>query len=1169
MAKTNKLSASIIMQFLKTVFVVLFLVFGTTYILAQSEKKITLEVVDEALPQVLTKIEDLSGYKMLFTYDEVQKYRVSVSFKKQTVRVAMQHVLRGLPLNYTVKGRYITVFKSNRLFGEKEGVAAVGAKRIIKGTVRDDDGNPLMGVPVSIVNGQVCAVTDADGFYTFSLSTEQTILKYTYVGMETIYATISRGTQQVTRDIVMHSDTHLDEVIVTGYQTISKERATGSFGTIGSQQLERKLNSNLKNIIEGQVPGMVLDKDGNISIRGLSTLTAEENPLIVVDGYPTEGSLSDLNPDNIENITVLKDGVASSIYGSRAANGVIVVTTKSGRQQKATFSYKGTFRFESKPDLSYLHQSSTSDFIDAELALYDLSPTSTSYSLSNKNAYTSDVTYLLAQRKAGLISDSDFDQQIAVLRQVDGLAEIKKHMFRSAFTQTHNVGLNGGTEHYRYNLAVNYTNNRSSFINTHDNRLLIDFKNEWQPYKFLKIGISASVNYSRDKSPNNGWKSYTDFNNYYKPYHRLKDSNGQLTELRTISYGTEELYKQYSGLKETTYNPIRDSYESYNTTHLFSTRLNGFLRAHIWQGLSAEFGGNWTKGNSIYKAVYGSKSYMMRLAYNNSTSIKTPSDHYVPDGDMIAESRYNNENWTLRTQINYDWTYGKHHVNALAGNEIRRITRDDNTYETRLGYNSTAGSFTPINIKDFKGGSYNQDMINGNTLSSYVAYGRYAYLDNRFVSWYFNGSYEYDNRYLVSGSIREDLTNFFGTDPKYRHKPLWSVGGTWKIANEKFFNVEWIDRLNLRASYGINGNISLSQGPYMILSAGSYTSVTDGVSYGISSYPNRSLRWEKTRTTNIGIDLNTFNNRFLLSFDYYRKNSSDLLASDALDPTSGASSIVKNVGEILNRGYEISVQGTPVMSRHFRWDITYNVSFNHSEVKEYNVARNYPTAWAWVSPVHAKGYPMYGLFGYRFAGLNDKGQTMIYKPDGTKALASSAKVEDIEYQGTTVPKTDMSLTNRISYKNWDFSFMFIAKLGHKFRKDVFQGSNYTSRYFSQRWQKPGDEATTIYPEFKSWNMDMFYFPFCDVNIADADYAKLRDVTLSYNFDKQLIKRIGLSSARVYLQVRNLFRITANNIKVDPETFENNYGGGMGSSSNAGYSVLPTQPEYFIGVSFAL
>ncbi len=1124
-----------------------------------ANKRISLNLRTASVKDFFDEVNRQSGMNFFCKSELANRLpKITVVEENKPLGDVLEKVFNTLNCDYRIDGNVVTVTMKNEQY-----------KRTVTGYVRDSSGEPLIGVTVKEeVSGNV-SITDANGFYRIDIPLSAARLHFSYIGMNDVSYNFPKGSKDVTHHVTMYSDNRLDEVIVTGYQTISKERATGSFGTINTEQLERKLNSNLKNIIEGQVPGLVLDKDGNISIRGISTLSAEENPLIVVDGYPTEGSLSDLNPDNIENITVLKDGVAASIYGSRAANGVIVVTTKSGRKQRTTLSYKGTFRFESKPDLSYLHQSSTSDYIDAELALYDLSPSSSSYSLSYKSAYVSDVSYLLALRKASMITDGEFNQKIDALRQVNGYSEMEKHMFRTAFTQTHNIGLNGGTEHNKYNLAVNYTNNRSSFINTHDNRLLVDFKNEWKPYKFLTIGISANVNYSRAKAPNTGWKTLTDFTSYYKPYNKLKDDNGELTELRTISYGTEQLYAKYSGLKETSYNPIRESYDSYNTTQSFSTRLSGFLKAHIWQGLSAEFGGNWTRGNSTYKAVYGANSYTMRLAYNNSTSIKTPSNHYVPDGDMISERRYSNENWTLRTQLNYDWTYGKHHVNALAGNEVRRITRDDNTYETRLGYNATAGSFTPINIKDFKGGSYNQDMINGNSISGNVAYGSYGYVDNRFVSWYFNGSYEYDNRYILSGSIREDLTNFFGTDPKYRHKPLWSVGGTWKIANEKFFNVDWIDRLNLRASFGINGNISLTQGPYLILSAGSYTNVTDGVSYGISSYPNNSLRWEKTRTTNLGVDFNALRNRLGFSFDYYLKKSSDLLASDELDPTSGASSIVKNVGKIENRGYEISIQGTPVLTKDFRWDVTYNISFNHSEVKEYNVARNYPTSWAWTSPLHAEGHPMYGLYGYKFAGLNERGETTIYKADGTTTLASAATVDDITYLGTSVPKTDMSLTNHFSYKNWDLSFMFIAKLGHKFRKDVFQGSNYTSRYFSQRWKQPGDENNTIYPVFKSWNMDIFYFPFCDINIADAAYMKLRDLTLSYNFDTQLIKKIGLSSARIYLQTRNLFRITANDVKVDPETFEINYGGGMGSSTNAGYSVLPIQPEYYIGVSFTL
>lgn len=1039
----------------------------------------------------------------------------------------------------------------------------------VSGRVVDENGEPLVGVSI-IVNGtNTGAVTDANGHFTLNIKSgmQNKQVTISYLGRKSVSLPIAKIS--AASAITLEADMNvMDDVIVTGYQTISKERATGSFGTMTSKQIDSKLSADLTQKLEGQIAGVVLDKDGNLSIRGIATLNAAKQPLIVVDGYPTECSLSDLNPDNIENITVLKDGVAASIYGSRSANGVIIVTTKSGAERKTKVSYRGSFKFEKKPNLDNLHMASTSDYIDAEMALYDLNPNSSSYNIAYRTQSQGEVNYLLSLRKAGKMGDAEFNSKINELRGNSFLRDMEKYMFRTAFTQTHNVGISGGNKVNKYNLAVNYTKNRSSFINTDSNRLLIDLKNEWNPYKFLTVGVAANINYSNSTSPNKGYQSYTDYTGWVRPYTRIADNNGNLLNIRTTSYASAELYKTVSGLKDTNYNPVTDSYDDYNHTTTFSARFNGFLRFKIMEGLTAEVGGNWTRSNSTYKSIAESDSYRMRLAFNNATSLSNPSNHYVPDGDMIDETRYTNENWTVRTQVNFNRQFGKHRITALAGNEVRRITYDNNTYATRLGYNQTAGSFTPINIKDFVSGTYNQDMINGNDLAYSLKYGSYSISDNRFVSWYFNGSYEFDDRYIISGSIREDLTNFFGTDPKYRHKPMWSVGGTWKVNNEDFFNVSWIDRLNVRASYGVNGNISLTDGPYLILSAGSFNSMTGGVSNGISSFPNNSLRWEKTTTTNLGIDINVLQNRLGLSFDYYHKKSTDLLASDSTDPTLGVSSIKKNVGSILNQGFEFTVNATPVKTRDFRWDLTYNLSLNKNEVIEYNVSRMYPTSWAWVQAIHAAGHPMYGLFGYKFAGLNDKGQTLIYNPEGEKKLASACNVEDIEYLGTAVPKTDMALTNNFSYKNWNLSFMFIAKLGHKYRKDVFQGSNINSRYVGQRWQKAGDEANTIYPVLQSWNMDMFYFPFCDVNLGNASYLKLRDVTLTYNFDNALTKHIGMSDAKIYLQARNLFRVTASGCDIDPETFELNYSGGMGSSTNSAFSTLPMNPEFFVGLTFS-
>ncbi len=1034
------------------------------------------------------------------------------------------------------------------------------------GQVLDENGDPIVGATVRIEGETSGTVTDVNG--NFSIASNRAgnrTLVVSYLGMKDtkVVVNVKKGNDVVVR--MMENSQGLDEVVVTGYQTISKERATGAFGTVNGKQLESKLNSDLKNVIEGQVAGVVLDKDGNISIRGISTLRAETKPLLVVDGYPTEGDLSELNPENIENVTVLKDGVAASIYGSRSANGVIVVTTKSGVEGKAKVRYQGTFKFEPKPDLDQLHMASTSDFIDAQIDLFNQN--ASAYSISDEEDNLSEVEYMLVARKAGLMTEDAFNEQINKMRGYSLLSQMKKYMFRTAFQQMHNVSISGGSDDVTYNLAVNYTNDRSSYINTKDNRLIVDFKNTWKPYKFLTVAVAANLRYSREKSPNTSWQTLTNYSSYLQPYTQLVDENGNLNNIRTVSYALQNTFDGVSGLKDVSYNPITDAYQDYNTNQNFGARLNASLHFDIWKGISADFGGTWSRTNTTYKSIAEANSYRMRLAYNSMTSKKNNSNHYVPDGDMINETRSTSENWTIRTQINYHGQFGLHRISALAGNEVRRISTDSNQYETRLGYNSTAGSFTPFNIVDFKNNTFKQDLLYGNTLSSAVNYGSYSLRDNRFVSWYFNGSYEYDDRYLVSGSIREDLTNFFGTNPKYRHKPLWSIGGTWKINNEKFFHADWVSRLNLRASYGVNGNISLSEGPYLILSAGSYNGTTGGVSNGISSYPNNSLRWEKTKTTNIGIDADFLNGRVGFSFDYYLKKSSDLLAKDSTDPTTGTSSMTKNVGAIDNNGFELSVHGTPVKGSDFSWDVVYNLSINKNKVKKYNVSRKYSTSWAYTSPVHAEGYPMYGFFGYHFAGLNDKGEVMIYNAQGEKTAASNATVNDVYYQGTAMPKADMSLTNTFNYKNWSLSFMFIAKLGHKYRKDCFQGSNYNNRYVGQRWQKAGDEESTIYPNLQSWNMDLFYFPFCDVNIGSANYLKMRDLTLSYNFDKSLLSHIGMSNARIYLQARNLFRITAKGCDIDPEAFENNFTGGMGSMSNAGYATLPLSKEFYIGVSF--
>jgi TonB dependent receptor. len=384
------------------------------------------------------------------------------------------------------------------------------------------------------------------------------------------------------------------------------------------------------------------------------------------------------------------------------------------------------------------------------------------------------------------------------------------------------------------------------------------------------------------------------------------------------------------------------------------------------------------------------------------------------------------------------------------------------------------------------------------------------------------------------------------------------------MAEEEYFSglKDIFNRFNIRASYGVNGNISLDYTPYLILSVGSYNNTTGGVSHGIRSYPNNQLRWEKTNIVDFGLDIAMLNNRFNMSIDYYYKKSTDLIVRDAVDETTGTSYLNQNVGGVTNKGIEITLFGDMVKHNDFAWNSNLIFAYNKSMVDYYNVNRRYFDSFTESNSLLVQGYPMDGLWGAKFAGLNNEGTALFYNSKGEKVEGGSLKAEDAVYLGTNRPKADMSWTNTFRYKNIETSFMFIGKFGHKYRKDCFSGVDYSNRHVGKRWRKPGDEANTIYPVLKSFNMDMFYFPYSDILIGNANYVKLRDFTLSYYLPSTLVNKAKLSNVKVYFQTRNLFYITGKGVDIDPETAEvNSWGSSVASPQ--------LRPEFYFGISINL
>ncbi|MDD4638418.1 MAG: SusC/RagA family TonB-linked outer membrane protein [Bacteroidales bacterium] len=1139
--------------FLRLLFTFSFAILTFSTLLAQRQSdKITVTFKDIPLTEALEKIQKASSYTFFYDANTIDlNQRVSLDAKSLEVAVALGEMLKNTGIWFELNNRQILLAPASWYS------KATGEIITVKGTVTEKEtGERLSGVIVNIKGEKTYATTNDSGVYEIRTPANRTLV-FTFLGKVTIEIPVLGRTSI---PIMMESDqVTLEQVIVTGYQTISADRATGSYGSVTSSSISNKPLANLSSALEGQVAGLVLDNEGRLEIRGISTFNAGKSPLIVVDGFPVEASLHDgelfqnkdgvlegINPNNIQSITVLKDAVAASIYGARAANGVIVVMTNKGVQGETRVSYKGTFSVNSQPRTKDLLIADVNDLIDVQMELYNELPI---YYMPSFYP-TINAPYYQWMADNGQMSQTEASAEIEKLRGNNFLKEVDDHLFRSQMTNQHNLQISGGGDNHLYNIAANLTNTREDFRNAGNNKLTIDMRNDWNFSKRVSLSVSMNVNYSTYKSPILNPKYGSDLLNFgefsrFTPYTSFVDENGNPVSFPGVVSFIQNQYSFVPGLKNMDYNLIENlNKETYNTQD-FQTRLSGFLRVNIVEGLIAEIGGNWQRGNYVRRQLYSEDSFYARKWYNNGTSIINYTDHVIPEGGILNEIRNNNQTWTASAQLNFnrDFSNGKHKLSALAGFEVRQMTYDNNTLPTRVGYNSTAGTFSPFDIKGWNAGDYSGTLVNFAAIvydNFSPTEGGISYMDNRFSSYYGNASYKFNNKYILSGSVRLDLTNFFGTDKKYRYKPLWSVGGTWMLSDESFFNVGFIDKLHLRGSYGINGNIALNQGPFLIIGPidtngglfSAYSNYTGGIQYRILSPPNDQLRWEKTASTNAGLDISMFKNRVQMSLDYYYKNSTDLLAPDNIDPTTGYTSLTINTGRIVNKGVELSADIEILRKTPLKWSLTHVFSYNNNIVKSYNVARPAAYNYTYLEGIPVTGYSAFGLWGPRFAKLDDECQAYAYNKDGEEVIMNNITAEDVVYLGQTRPKFDLALTNKFTFGDWDFSFLFVSKLGYKHRADGFFGTNYSNRHIAERWKEPGDN--TIYPKATYYGMTTGYMRYADVFVKSSNFLRLREVNLGYNLSPKFTQNIGIKSARLYVQGRNLFLVTAKETDTDPE-----------------------------------
>lgn len=1043
-----------------------------------------------------------------------------------------------------------------------ESTAPAGPKLNVKvtGTVTDAEGEALPGATVLIEGTNLAAVTDIDGHFTINVNSENPVLIVHYVGMVPYSLLLTAANTATPLKIVMETNTTMmDEVVVTGYQNLKRESATGAFQQITAKDLDTRYMSSLTSNLEGKVAGMVVYND-QIQIRGTGTLKANTEPLVVVDGLPINGTLSDINPYEIEKVTILKDAAAAAIYGARASNGVIVVTTKKGVSEKLSIEFNADFTVHEKRNFDDLGLCNASELIELEEANfnwikerpYDFDYLYSSY--KSRGGTWNPLNKLMMRNHLGEVSDADYKAQVAQWRNNSYINDWQDYMEHTRFEQRYNLAIRTKGKYLNNNLAVNWDGDNTSFVESYDNRLSLRYFGDIDAASWFKASVGLQLDNTRQKGRYFDGYDYTNYDDQ-PAYLSFYNPDGTPSRLQCrVDLNEPSLSDPRFGLKDEGFVPVNEMRS--NVSKYRETYTRGFVHLNFFPLPELKLSGMFQYEDITAKRedLQRADAYITRHNYNLFTS---NGKHLLPEGGVMNDQNWERNYYTFRAQATYDKTLlDKHEINAVAGYEYR-YTRDRYTQNRYWGYDekTLTNSNAVMNFYDISkasstdlGSIYNSNVF---FMSSDVA--DFDDQEHKYISYYATANYTYDHRFSLSGSYRIDRADLFGADKKFTRRPLWSAGASWNMQNEKFMeSLTWLDMLKPRVSYGVTGNINSNYSSY--LTAKIFVHGETGDKYAeINTPPNDQLRWEKTKTFNAGIDFAFLGYRINGSFDFYNKVGSDILSLVDTDPTTGWSSLNINNAGTRNRGFELQLNGDIIRASKpsqvgLRADLT--LAYNNNKVTSIN---HVATAGfrALESSDYKEGYPVNSIYSYRWDGVryDEDGYQHIYwkKADGTSncddLTSKTFEVSDVVFSGSLDPKWSGSFTPSVTYQRFTLSAMAAFYLGHYFRPNFYKwyytssyGNSASKEYLNYIRATPEQRENMLGTGEVMNNVEMYWDDVhkSDRNIAKADYLKLRNIVLTYDFSDNICKKIGLSGLRLRAQMNNVATWVRNSEGLDPE-----------------------------------
>lgn len=1155
---------------LKTLFTLLLLAIATCVMASTPpDTKVTVNFKSAKVETVLREIQRQAKINVVYKADLAKEWpSITIRATKKPAAEVIETVTGLIGCDYEVHGNIVTITRKKPTY----------SLRTVQGYVRDEEGEALVGVPVCIGESRVCTVTDANGFYTFKIPTDKTILKFSYVGMDNVYAAIPAGSSTITRDILMTSSSEVDEVVVTGYQDIKRTRMTGSSVKVNARALEERYDPNVMQNLEGRVAGLST-YGGEMKVRGISSLYASTNPLLVVDGLPVESGIDDLNPYDIESIDVLKDAAATAIYGARATNGVVVVTTKSAKEKgKTQIDFSANLTVTNKPNLDYHdnHLMNPSEQVDAESQYYQWyfnndeysDPLSSASQVIAQGRPMSPIFYAYYQLVQGNITQGELDSQLAALKQNNYASDYKDNVLRQQVLQQYNISLRTMSDKSSQNLIVNFRHDNEGIRNAFQRRFNASYKGVFNLTKWLTANFGINAIFDNNRATGS---QYTD--PFRVPaYSSLYNSDGSTAYLMPLGMqGTGNMYasdEQNTHLLTMKYNPLDEIYNDVVNTSRQNIRLNAGLNFDIWKGLTATAQFVYETDRNTRHQYANADSYEARSIRNAYTMLNSDGSYSYLTGETAGaynSLQVNGTHWTARGQLNYNRTFaGKHNVNAIAGLEFRetKYTGDQNL---QLGYDDQLQSATTSTI-DFatmaQTGTTSNVLYQGQYPAYQFAYSRYIqpgmtpYVEtrHRYASGYFNAQYTYDERLMAFGSFRKDYADVYGLNAKFRGKPLWSVGAAWNIGNENFMrqSAPWLNALKLRYSYGVTGNIYQGATSYMTATTGSINTLTRLPYATIESPANPNLKWEKTVTNNVGLDFALWDNRISGSFDYYHKKGSDVFSYRTLELNKGFQTMFVNAADVVNKGIELALSAAWFRSndpKGFSWNTNLSFTYNKNEVTKVENAAT--TAMERLSNPFVEGYPSSALWSFRFAGIGEyegeQGKTLWYDENNeAQGDVSRSTPAVLEYSGQTDPKYILGLNNDFRFYGFRLGINMIYYGGHKMRvlaqeensEYQRQGLGYGTyaSYFLNSWT-PENSSSTV-PGFGQYGTSSpsYEAAYSNTSIYDAAFLKIRNIVFGYDFTGSWLQKVHIQRLGLSFQVNDPKPLwKANDVDIDPET----------------------------------